>query len=382
MVNDLADTRGWPVWDFVRRRFAINHPESPSAADVLASLPVITSSAYYRGSYGLWWRSGHKGTALQPDERVGLTIAGLEHLERHFADDVIEKTRLVGVCLDILRQAASKEEGIVADSDWTKPASGSYDLRSERFRGFQNPPVEILGQVLQHEYMPLARKSSNFNYEVPLGLAGLARFQDVQSAAAYLRVVESMRTLSEHVDFPASPLGLPATLDYLGLLLAQHPEWKEDRPFLHLTNFDEAASILVPPADRPAFDQRCSNLWNILGHLRVPQGSDVDYERENWSPATKGSINTLAIWLKNNVDQDAQDDCQTAISCLRAIGRIRQGSQHASSSTSIKRNRAMAELGIPEPVTSWPEAWETILAHTAAAAYSVAGAVRRALPSA
>lgn len=381
MVNQLADAVGWPVWDFVRRRFAVNYPDAPPAADVLGSLPVITSPAFYRGSYGLWWRTQSPGLELQPGERVGLTIAGLEHLERCFRDDKIPRPRLVSVCLDILRMAAAKEEDLVADDDWTRPAAASLDLRSDRFRRDPSPPVEIVGQVLQHEYMPLARASTNFNYDVPLGPGGLARFKDVDTAADFLRVLDSMRTVSEQVDLPASPLGLPATLDYLGLLVAQHPAWTEARPLLNLTDFDAAASIVLPPPDRPTFDQRCSSLWNILGHLCVPEGSHADYAREGWNPETKGSINNLTIWLTNNLDPNEAGDCQLAITSLRAIGHVRQGSQHASASTSAKRTKAMTGLGIPVPVTNWPGAWNAILLRAAAAVYVIAGAVRRAPPS-
>lgn len=380
MVDHLEDTAGWPVWDFVRRRFAINHPEGPPAEDVLGSLPLITSPAFYNGSYGLWWRSQSPGLALQPDERVGLTIAGLEHLERCFNDDKPKKPRLVSVCLDILRAAAAKEEDLLADSDWTKPASGSLDLRTERFRGAANPPVEIIGQVLQHEYMPLTRASTKYNYEIALGRGWLSRFSEVATAADYLRILDSMTTTASDADLPSSPLGLPATLDYLGLLLAQHPGWTEPRPVLNLADFDAAASILLLPADRPTFDQRCSSLWNIFCHLRVPPGSDADYTLEGWNPNAKGSLNNFAIWLKRNLDPDEARNCQQALTHLRAIGHVRQGSQHASASTAAKRTKAMTRLGIPYPVTNWPDAWNAVLSTAAASLYVIAVAVRRSLP--
>lgn len=102
-IPELADARGWPVWDFVERAYRRSRPTLP-AADVLAGLPSL---AIEGRPYGLWWRSAHGMTPLTGGERVGLSVVGLHHLMPQI-HDVVGGADPLSICLSIVRDAAAR----------------------------------------------------------------------------------------------------------------------------------------------------------------------------------------------------------------------------------------------------------------------------------
>jgi hypothetical protein len=126
---------------------------------------------------------------------------------------------LAPICLEVLRTTASLEAEPAADMNCAKPASGEFDLRTRQFRRAPDPPVEILRQVLMHEFRPLVRSSSRFNYVIPHGPGLPTRF----APCTPLRTnstssTGSLRPLTTTwCPFTAE---LPAALDYLSLVLA------------------------------------------------------------------------------------------------------------------------------------------------------------------
>lgn len=376
VVGNLADNLGWPTWDFIRRRFRTNRPSAPDAADVLASLPAIVSLSFVGGPYGLWWRTEPRAGTLRPDERVGLTIAGLGHLKPERANQAAPD--LVAVCLDIVTRAAHDEAALGEGQDWWQVAAGEFDLRRDRL-SHQGDPVEIVGQVLLHEFRPLAVPSTNYNYLVRYGNGLFAPFKNVDSVEQYLAVAARLASKEEGPELPASPLALPAALDYLGLAVRARPSWDVREPLVDLPGFEAAASVGQLPGTRAEFDQHCSDLWNILGRLRVPRGSDQEYRDRQWNPAAKGSINDLMIWLVRELGREEYEvTCSEAVRVLRAVGRVRQESQHRSPGTSAAREDGLALLGLPSLVTDWPAAWSAVLQRCADAVHAVTLAVRRA----
>lgn len=383
-VNDLANTKGWPVWDFVRRRYAANHREDgatiDTAAEVLASLPSISSPSFHTGSYGLFWRSGSGLPGLQPTDRVGLTIAGLRHL---WKSSLVERERerrpdLGQICVNLIRAGADLEVELLEDTDWTKVAEGSLDVRSQLTQR-NEPPMEILGQVLQHEFMIIARTTTQFNWSIDYGAGRLERFHGVTKVEDYIELLQSMADADTSVDLVSSPLRLPGTLDHLGLVLARHPAWTHLGPFIKISDFDAATRLLQPPASRAEFTERSSDLWTIISQLGVPQASDDTYTTAKLDPTRKGTINDLQLWLQVELGED-YPTVADALTTIRRIGHVRQGSQHASSSTRTKADCALTALGVTVPVTDWPQAWGAAVAAAAAAFYTIATAVRRLQP--
>lgn len=370
-VSNLADQLGWPTWDFVRRRFELNRPQAPSAEEVLGSLPTIQVS---QRTYGLVWRTEPASGLLRPTERVGLTMAGLSHLHPRPSD--VSLVDLVAMCLGIIQQAVNLEAELAEEMDWTQVASGRLDLRTECFGQNSTAPVEIVGQVLIREFVPLAASTSQHNYEVSCGQGKFKLFARVTTIEDYLFVADSLAKEETAPELPPSPLALPAALDYLGLAVRAHAEWNVNDDLVALPGFEAAASVCQLPSSHAEFEQRCSELWNIIGRLRVPEAAAAAYKDRNWE--NKGSLNSLDIWLHQHVGTEEYDlTCRQAIATLRALGKVRQGGQHASRSTKTNRSMALHLLGLPDLITDWASAWGTLLDQSARAVHAISMAVRR-----
>lgn len=360
------DSLGWPVWDFVKRKFERN--TGADVGPVLASLPTIPRAVEtLDGPYGLWWRTGHPNASIAPGERVGLTIAGLHHLGADLGGPGSPLPNPVAAILGILAGAARDEVALDSD-DWWLVTRSSRDLRSV-MGGREDSPVEIVGATLQHEYEPLVQGVSQFNYELTIGDGRFAPFLEVADVADYLsRLRPSSNT--ESVGLPDSPLALPGVLDYLGRILCDQPGWGAERRLVRLRDFVSAAVVTQPPSTAADFEQRLSALWTIVGHFDVPAVAPARYPQA-WGES-QTSVNRLVIWLEDHALEFAgTDQCKTAIATIRNIGRLRQGAQHSSASTRATALKAQNEMGLPAIITDYPAAWATVLSKVAAAFYTL-----------
>lgn len=361
------DSLGWPVWDFVRRKFERSF--GADAGPVLASLPTLPRTARtLDGPYGLWWRVGHSNTSLALSERVGLTIPGLHHLGVGLGGPGSPLPNPVAVILGILDRAA-KEEAALDSDDWWLMTRRSVDLRS-MLGSRDDSPVEIIGAVLQHEYDPLVVGMNQFNYELQLGEGRFIPFDGVADVSGYLARLQ-LPLDAGSVDLPDSPLALPAVLDYLGRILCDQPGWGKDRRLVRVRDFMSAAVVTQPPANAADYEQRLSALWTIICQFDVPSVDPARYQARGWS-GQQSSINNLVIWLDDHVEDFAStDQCTTAIKTIRKIGTLRQGAQHSSSTTRANALRAQTELGLPVVITDYPAAWASLLDKLAGAFYSI-----------
>ena len=366
------DQHGWPTWDFTKRKFEHNRPGD--AEQVLASLSAIQRFGTLEGPYGLWWRAGNSNATLAPGERLGLTIPGLHHLTDVLPHGVHKLPKPAAAVLNIIRGAA-EAEGELDSDDWWSVTRGSLDLR-ERMGSRSDLPVEIIGTVLQHEFAPLAVGTTQFNYELPLGEGRYTAFQGVADTADYLSRID-IPVPPGAVALPTSPLALPAVLDYLGLILMQHPEWGRERRLVRLPDFQSASQVTQMPASASEFEQCLSALWTVTGHLDVPEADPSKYEQRGWGES-RGSLNSLTIWLADNAGEfGASDQCAAAIKTIRNVGTLRQAVQHSNSATRMSAQRARADLGLPTVIVDYPAAWNTILEDVAASFYSICLGVTR-----
>jgi hypothetical protein len=280
------------------------------------------------------------------------------------------------VCLDMLQEVVSREQALDSDTDWTAVKTGRYDLRSDRFGSREGAPVELLGQTLQREFIPLAAMTTNFNYVVDYGAGRLAPLREVATIEDYVSVAAVLAD-EHHASRPSpSPIQLTAALDYLGLVLDGDDRWTAAPPALRLTSAADAAAIGYLPSTQAEFDRNISVLWNIIGHLQTPRAPDDAYDRRGWDVHTSGSVNNLEIWLADVLEIGAE--VHGSLALIRGLGQIRQGSQHGSRGTRRKREEALAGFGLGWPLTDWAGAWARIADACASAVYEIAQAVRRA----
>jgi hypothetical protein len=370
IVNDFDVEKGWPVWDFVQRRFTINNPEAPSAADVISSLPSVVVSGR---TYSLWWRTNGLGAGpISPDERVGPSIAGLYHLQ-----DLADGSRrpdLLECCLDVIRAAAEKERYLAEELEWHRVATDTLNLRTLfSANGAATAPIWHIGHILMREFIPIASETSANQFEVRYGHGRFQRFGKPVTAKSYLLVPESLARSSEAEARTPAPFDVPAVFDYMALVLERHPGWSAKEPVFSAPGFDQVTTMFSLPRNRDGFERRLSEFWNLLGRMNVPEPGQEDLEAHGWS---KASLNSLQIWLENNFS-DEVNTIQRCMETLRAVGRVRQGGQHSSSDKLHKRDVALRNLGIQPPVTHWAECWSSILQACAADLYELALLVRR-----
>lgn len=366
VTDQPRDQFGWPVWDFVKRKFERNCP-GVDAEVTLASMPAIPRFSSIDGPYGLWWRTGFASSALGPGDRLGLTIPGLHHLSEQLGPTLRELPAPLSAIFRILGDAAKAENDLDSET-WWSVTRGALDLRG-LMGSWPHPPVEIIGRVLQHEYGPLAIPTANFDFELPLGDGRFTALAGVADVRGYLSRLDGA-VVPEPVALPTSPLALPAVLDYVGRILCDHPMWETQR-FLRLPDFFTASLVTQVPTNQAEFEQRLSALWTIIGHLYVPQAPASKYEARGWG-TNFTSINSLTIWLCDNGGEfGSSDQCAAAIKALRNVGTLRQGAQHSKPETRAKAQRAQNELGLPAVIVDHADAWNKILQKVAASFFAI-----------
>lgn len=366
MADRVEDQLGWPVWDFVRRKFERNRL-GESAEVVLASLPSIPRPDIpTEGPYGLWWRGEHSTAAITPRDRIGLTIPGLHHLTP-LLDRVTELPEPATALLRIIKDAADAEAALDAD-DWWELSRGELDLRG--LLGSREPaPTALLGRVLQHEFVPLATQTGQFVYTLVLGEGTFAPFAGVADVADYLFRLPTANDASV-LELPRSPLTLPAVLDYLERILAGHPAWGAQHRLVRLPDFSTAAVIVEPPSAAAEYGQRLSSLWTIFGRMQVPEADPAEYANRGWRE--DGSLNRFDVWLAINIPEFAgSDQGKAALRTIRDLGKLRQAAQHSNADTQRVARTAQRRFGLPAVIVDHGVAWATVLEKVANAVYTI-----------
>ena len=262
----------------------------------------------------------------------------------------------------------------MSDDDWWSATSGNYDLRTDRFATAPShlpPPVTILGEVLRHEFEPLAIATSVHNYEIEYGDGRFQRFAETQNIEDYLEIID-YTSRSPEPEVPTTTMDLGTAMDYLSLALRTHPRWTSD-PLLKLSLISDAMTLAGTPASRADFKEKLSALTNLLKQMNTVRADESEYKHRNWTP---GSLNNLELWLTRHANTlDAT--WPAAIEDLRMIVKLRIDSQHSSPDTAKGADKARLHLGLQSPITDWGLAWLTISQRAASAMAAIALSVRR-----
>jgi hypothetical protein len=259
-------------------------------------------------------------------------------------------------------------EGDLDSNEWWSVTRRELDLRN-MMGSRPDPPVEIIGSVLQHEHLPMAVATTRYNYWLPLGEGRFRPFHNVTDAADYLSRLDIQAPL-ETSALPSSPMALPAVLDYLSRVLSDHPKWGRNRRLVRLPDFESASLATQLPRSQAEFEQRLSALWTIIGRFDVPEAEQSRYDAHGWS--THGSVNSLTIWLADHAGEfGTSDQCTAAIKTIRNVGTLRQAAQHSSSDTQGNAQRARQDLGLPGVFLDYASAWGIVLDKVASAFYAI-----------
>lgn len=344
--------QAWPTWDYVARSLYQQHQELEDAGALLASLPTVPPKLGNSQRYGLTWHTGHPAMPPGPDDRVGLTVPGLLAIAAPDSGAAFVADELAL----LIRELADREARLPLDPNAV--AKLDVDLASvigsltQRTR--QQPLIlteHVIAEILKHEYAPLlvVASATNQHFSVQLGRISLRAFRTVSSADTYLELVG--RDLEARLPDEAwtSPLTLAQTLDYLGYVLDADAAWGEEDRLTQAPDLQSAEAFTTEVTTGPQYQTALSGLWNVIGQLHVPRVPDK-VAASQFKGQQPGSIARLDVWLEGRLqgDQAAVTRVKQALAIIRAVGRIRAESQHASTTTRAEGARARAKLGLPE----------------------------------
>lgn len=363
-----TDVQHWPVWDGVVRRFNAERPGTDTEA-VLASLPRLLPTQFHPLGYGLCWREGRDPQPLQPGERIGLTIAGLLSLAMHDSEPALAAERITS----LIRQAVQLEADLPTEQIWAVE-EGAFDIRPHLLTGAGGGEqlrltegetqcvltTTVAGLILLHEFEPLCLNTTQHNYEIKLGGGRLRRYREMVDAASYVHLISQLADQAHPEPAHTAPLPLPETLDLLGYVLHADPAWTVPGAALLTASADlsSAAALSRPVQTQADFLDRLGSLWTILGKLHVPAAAAEELSGRGW---TRGTINDLEIWLQRRFEANLfANRIRPQIAVIRAVQKIRTYGVHPGKDNQRDAARARERLGLPNPITDWASAWQSI----------------------
>lgn len=365
MARDLRHQPDWPVWDYLQRSLYQTFPDLPDARDVVTSLPVVRDAIPTTGrsrDYGLLWHTGHMAMYPGPEDRVGLTIAGLVRL----AEGQSNALALADALAEIIGDAARADAGQPPQPfSVLKPELPLADFTGnlavpvrERPYGF---PDRLVAEVLSYEYAPLPINplDAETGHQLLLGRHSLHRYRQVRTASDYLACIDSAEAARQPPLRLSSPLTLLQTLDYLGLVLDRHAAWPPSLRFVSAPDLQSASAVTAQITSGSDYERALSGVWNLIGHLQTPE-VPAD-QRGRFKDRTPGTIDRLAVWLEGCVVEPAGlARVQEAISVIRQVGRLRKEPQHASVSVRQAAHKARRRLGLDAVLQDYGAAWDVI----------------------
>ena len=365
-AETLKITPEWPSWDYVRRIFAQSHPEQTDATEVLAGLPTITAAYDRSAPYGLFFASATIGGRPEYQSRIGLTIAGLSALARSRGLRTPVHDHLVKTIQRIAkseRGASPIPTGVV---DETRPLKAYVQWAvGDEVPPRDQVPIDVIAQILQREYPSIATNPLGMQSQVTLRGMSLVGYETISNAADYLDHVSREWQASQSAPFPAEYLPLAQTLDYLGYVLNDHPNWSEAR-LTSAIKLEATASLHLGAGTREEFESRLNGLWSIVDSLVVP-AIPKEILRKQFAGQTPRSIARLEYWMGRQLDNEQQDRAAQAFTIIRLVGRLRAAGAHPSSSMHKELVTVQRRLGLTAYSSDWSAALSLVKAHLAAA---------------
>jgi predicted nucleotide-binding protein len=184
---DWGPAMSWPNWNYVRKALSADGMPQHRADRAIATLPCSEIGSFH--PYSLIWRSRSRTGQVQPNETIGLTMAGLIRVDTPAADGLAR----------LARTAAEKEADLPIDPH--EMPSGVWAITNEipailraRLGSHQAMNTPTTADLLKHEPVPLASDTDGYiaTYEIRLGDGRLAPFLDVQTAQDYFRALDTM----------------------------------------------------------------------------------------------------------------------------------------------------------------------------------------------
>ena len=359
---------GWPVWDYVARTLFRQDAPIVNAGPLWASLPRVRQTDFR--AYSLVWNEDLSLTHPSPENRVGLTVAGLHALRERDSRAGNLARGAVLLISSVAKEVQAEEPSV--DSAVTT------DVPLARLLGRALAVAEAgsarradLVDILRREYAPLdirddptspGTKASPRIY--------LAPYFQLTDADAYLGYISAEAAPRPHAA-PGSALMVTQMLDYLSLLLRIDPRWDGAKPLTADVDIRPASTIALTVSRDTEFRDALSALAQLLEALHVPAVTRPDQKGP-----TK-SLQKLQAWINEHVgDEAARKAATDAIDDLRAVINLRVEGQHPGTRPKEQARKARQRLGLDEVIFDWSSAWTQVLGRVVEALEAIRVAVR------
>lgn len=334
----------WPIFQYVDRRL---RDDGLDALAVGLTCPAIQWGG--AGHYGWLLSMDRQLRVIQPDSRLGLTVAGMSRLRRAEA----EIQRFLAVLADLVADECAFEPSPCEVQRIEVP---SRDLLRARPSSDRDGVLARLPHLLEHE--PSTRGCQLHPGESPsdwtLTLDPQLRwYGGIEDAEAYVeRVVQVLvPPQPQPPELHPSALSLPEAIDYLNAV------WRlglgHGRPLIRIARAEAAAKLALDCATADELESRLSALCGMLADLEIP---GVDGHR---------NLIDLRTYINPILPTGSADRAQEAIDDLRAFPSLRAWRQHPGADS--RGRDAMRRLGIDLPTADWDGAWRYLQARAVAA---------------
>jgi hypothetical protein len=330
LVADVyLDHAEWPVWAWMEEML---DRDGLDAEEIAASLPREPTVGY-----GLVFPN--RNTVHTPQDRVGLTIAGLAHVPQAAA--------LVTIFLNFVDALGSARASAHLDPfSESRPTITREALRHIRFPApnHERFVVPLLSQEPSTWHCIVSPRSELWE-SIELSPA-VRRFAGVGSVDDYLDRLSAFlgpRQRDTAGQFH-SPFTLPAAADYLDVVWQLRFRERLITP----PGVERSARLATDVSTADEVDSCLSALAELLKGMHVPS-----------TPGVGGHpLQRLGPFLRDVLPAEAHARVERAVTILDAARTIRAGAQHSGArSRSVD---AYALLGLRYPVSEWAAAWQQI----------------------
>lgn len=330
-------TAPWPVWQWVAQQAA---QRGLDAQVVLRGLPQW--QLHYRPVR--WPAAGVPVPA--PDDRLGLTVHGLVHVD---GDSV-----LLPAFLAALEEACSASANHVTDPQEVRPLvlPGPHLLQRVRARSGFRGSEQTLHALLTGEpatWSGHTEPGPRETWQWDLTRLHLQPFAGLRDGLEYLERLAALVGVVPAPEVPAlplPPLALPEALDHLDA------QWRlaTGARLLQVRRTEAAAALALPVTSRAELQAALSALADLLDGLN-PGGDKPQQSR------SLGWLNQRLRELLRADDVPASTD---AVERLRDMVALRADQQHSGSRAYRRAQQARRQLGLSEPPCPPEQEWEQL----------------------
>lgn len=341
VAGALAATYQWPVFDYVDR--LLYKEFRYDARSIIQSIPRLSLDDP-RMSYGWFFVDGAQQFYPQPEDRLGLTVAGM-----------LKQTNMLpfaGLFLDVLKLMVNREARATALPLQPATATISADTIHEliraagRDRDFEyEPTVEFMKMQLRHEPATWNSVPDFENPDTPRALwHGLRNYRSVANAASYVDCLADVFPVSTAMtQANPSSLSLPEALHFLNTMWRLHCKAQ----LFVCDRIDSAAQLALDCSSKDELAARMSALAGILGKAHLPTTKD-------------SGLNDLQQYLESHLPSDDHDGVIGAVGSLKAIVELRNSLQHTGSKFVGRDRWAEQQLNISLASGDWSGIWDTV----------------------